>query len=230
MTLPCVLIVEDDQRIATLIANFLQKEGFETATAADGRQAFSMFSECLFDLVVLDLMLPDVEGTLLAAKLKTIKDCPILMLTAIDDELQEVQALDAGIDDYLSKPVQPQKLLARIKALLRRVKSERPLHIDSSLRINEVSREVTYRGQKVLLTDAEFDLLDFFIKHPNQKISREQMIKGLRGFDYDGQDRSIDMRVSALRKKLSDDSAPYQLIKTIRGLGYLFVTPGNNYR
>ena len=223
---PCLLIVEDDQRIATLIANFLQKEGFDTDVVFDGKQALSTYSRRRFDLVVLDLMLPDIEGTLLAAQLKLIKDCPILMLTAIDDELQEVQALDAGIDDYLSKPVQPQRLLARIKALLRRVKPENSGN-DTSLIVNEVNREVSYLGQKVLLTDAEFDLLDFFIKHPNQKISREQLIKGLRGFDYDGLDRSIDMRVSALRKKLSDEIAPYRLIKTIRGFGYLFVMPGS---
>ena len=224
---PCLLIVEDDQRIATLIANFLQKEGFHTQIAFDGKQALSIFSAGNFDLILLDLMLPDTEGTTLAAELKLIKDCPILMLTAIDDELQEVQALDAGIDDYLPKPVQPQRLLARVKALLRRVKVEHSDN-DTSLTVNEISREVSYLGQKVLLTDAEFDLLDFFLKNPNQKISREQLIKGLRGFDYDGLDRSIDMRVSALRKKLNDEHAPYRLIKTIRGFGYLFVMPGSN--
>ena len=224
---PCLLIVEDDQRIATLIANFLQKEGFDTEIALDGKQALSAFSASNFDLILLDLMLPDTEGTTLAAQLKSVKDCPILMLTAIDDELQEVQALDAGIDDYLPKPVQPQRLLARVKALLRRVKVEHPVH-ETSLTVNEISREVSYLGQKVLLTDAEFDLLDFFLKNPNQKISREQLIKGLRGFDYDGLDRSIDMRVSALRKKLNDEPAPYRLIKTIRGFGYLFVMPGSN--
>ncbi|MEO3879977.1 response regulator transcription factor [Rheinheimera sp. FR7-34] len=224
---PCLLIVEDDQRIATLIANFLQKEGFDTEIALDGKQALSVFSASNFDLILLDLMLPDTEGTTLAAQLKAVKDCPILMLTAIDDELQEVQALDAGIDDYLPKPVQPQRLLARVKALLRRVKVEHPVH-ETSLTVNEISREVSYLGQKVLLTDAEFDLLDFFLKNPNQKISREQLIKGLRGFDYDGLDRSIDMRVSALRKKLNDEHAPYRLIKTIRGFGYLFVMPGSN--
>ena len=224
---PCLLIVEEDQRIATLIANFLQKEGFDTEIAMDGKQALSAFSASNFDLILLDLMLPDTEGTTLAAQLKLIKDCPILMLTAIDDELQEVQALDAGIDDYLPKPVQPQRLLARVKALLRRVKVEYPVH-ETSLTVNEISREVSYLGQKVLLTDAEFDLLDFFLKNPNQKISREQLLKGLRGFDYDGLDRSIDMRVSALRKKLNDEHAPYRLIKTIRGFGYLFVMPGSN--
>ncbi|MEW9799734.1 response regulator transcription factor [Alteromonas sp. CYL-A6] len=226
MHLPCLLIIEDDQRIAMLIASFLQKEGFEVEIAFDGKQALGIYSMRRFDLVVLDLMLPDIEGTLLAAQLKLIKDRPILMLTAIDDELQEVQAFDAGVDDYLPKPVQPQRLLARIKALLRRVKPENSGN-DTSLIVNEVNREVSYLGQKVLLTDAEFDLLDFFIKHPNQKISREQLIKGLRGFDYDGLDRSIDMRVSALRKKLSDEIAPYRLIKTIRGFGYLFVMPGS---
>jgi two-component system response regulator RstA len=227
MHLPCLLIVEDDQRIATLIANFLQKEGFDTEIALDGKQALKAYSIRHFDLVILDLMLPDIEGTELATQLKIIKACPILMLTAIDDELQEVQALDAGIDDYLSKPVQPQRLLARIKALLRRVKNEHSDN-DNSLILNEISREVSYLGQKVMLTDAEFDLLDFFFKRPNQKISREQLIKGLRGFDYDGLDRSIDMRVSALRKKLNDENAPYRLIKTIRGFGYLFIMPGRD--
>ncbi|SNY44133.1 two-component system, OmpR family, response regulator RstA [Arsukibacterium tuosuense] len=227
MRQPLLLIVEDDQRIAALIASFLQREGFESVIATEGQQALTTFSNRVFDLVVLDLMLPDIDGTKLAAKLKTVRDCPILMLTAIDDELQEVQALDAGIDDYLSKPVQPQRLLARIKALLRRVKPGHSLK-DTSLIVNEISREVSYLGQKVLLTDAEFDLLDFFLKHPNQKISRDHLIKRLRGFDYDGLDRSIDMRVSALRKKLSDEDAPYRLIKTIRGFGYLFVMPGSD--
>jgi DNA-binding response OmpR family regulator len=216
-----LLLVEDDIRIANLISAFLVKQGFEVTTAASVQEARQIAS-VEHKLFILDLMLPDGNGVELAKELNSRFTTPTLMLTAVNEELQEIEALDAGIDDYLTKPIQPQRLLARIKALLRRQALTSPVSIKQNLQIDEVRREVFFQQELLSLTDSEFDLLLYFYKNPDRKVSRDELITALRGFEYDGVDRSIDMRVSALRKKLNDDNPPYRYIKTIRGFGYLF--------
>lgn len=214
-----LLLVEDDVRIAQLISAFLVKQGFDVMIAPSFSDAMQLASHD-FKLFILDLMLPDGNGVELAKELRAKFALPILMLTAVDEELQEIEALDAGIDDYLTKPIQPQRLLARIKALLRRQSPICEPH--QILVIDEIRREVVYQQNQMHLTDSEFDLLVYFYQNADRKISRDELITSLRGFEYDGVDRSIDMRVSALRKKLNDDTPPYNFIKTIRGYGYLF--------
>lgn len=214
-----LLLVEDDIRIANLISAFLVKQGFEVTIAPSLSEARRLVS-LDFKLFILDLMLPDGNGVELAKEFRARFAIPILMLTAVDEELQEIEALDAGIDDYLTKPIQPQRLLARIKALLRRPSTSAATH--QMLVIDEIRREVIYQQNQMHLTDSEFDLLVYFYNNSDRKISRDELITALRGFEYDGVDRSIDMRVSALRKKLNDDNPPYHFIKTIRGYGYLF--------
>lgn len=219
-----ILIVEDNPRISELVASFLCKEGYSVEIASSAEDALSFDSSC-FQLFIVDLMLPNMDGVDLTKKLKERVNTPILMLTAIDEELQEVHALDAGVDDYLAKPIQPQRLLSRVKALLRRNRD--PIQLRKFLNVNEIRREVTLDDRIIQLTDAEFDLLNYLVKHKDKKIKRNDLVSALRGFEYDGLDRSIDMRVSALRKKIGDDTPPYKIIRTIRGYGYLFTLPEN---
>lgn len=214
-----ILIVEDDIRVAELVSRFLEKEQYQVEIAHNTVSALKMPLD-QFDLFILDLMLPDEDGVNLAVKIKSQNTSPILMLTAIDEELQEVFALDSGVDDYITKPVRPQRLLARVKALLRR--QSVPETAETPFELNEMRRELRFDGRKVTLTDAEFDLMVYFHKNRNQRIKREDLVSVLRGLEYDGFDRSIDMRVSSLRKKLGDDHPPYKIIKTIRGYGYMF--------
>lgn len=212
------MLVEDDPRISLLISGFLHKQGFLVEVAGTVAEA-NLRASSDFDLFILDLMLPDGNGVNLACTLKSRFTAPILMLTAVDEELQEIEALDAGVDDYLAKPIQPQRLLARVKALLRR---QSKTVIRQSLLIDEIRREAIFANTPLQLTDSEFELLNYFHNNIERKISRDELISSLRGFEYDGVDRSIDMRVSGLRKKLGDDNPPYRFIKTIRGFGYLF--------
>lgn len=221
-----ILIVEDDQRLAELTAEYLQANGFEVAVEADGARAVRRILDSQPDLVVLDLMLPGEDGLSICRRVRGQYQGVILMLTARSDELDQVQGLDLGADDYVCKPVRPRLLLARINALLRRSDSADskvqalrfgPLQINNSL------REAWLDEQPIDLTGAEFDLLWLLASHAGRVLSREQIFTALRGVGYDGQDRSIDVRISRIRPKIGDDPIHPRLIKTLRSKGYLFV-------
>lgn len=221
-----ILIVEDDQRLAELTAEYLQANGFEVAVEGDGGRAVRRILDSQPDLVILDLMLPGEDGLSICRRVRGQFANPILMLTARSDELDQVQGLDLGADDYVCKPVRPRLLLARINALLRRSDapdSKRPeltfgpLHLDSRV------REARLNEQLIDLTGAEFDLLWLLASHAGSVLSREQIFTALRGVGYDGQDRSIDVRISKIRPKIGDDPIHPRLIKTLRSKGYLFV-------
>ncbi|QXH48136.1 response regulator transcription factor [Pseudomonas xanthosomatis] len=220
-----ILIVEDDQRLAELTAEYLQANGYEVSVEGDGARAVRRIIDSQPDLVVLDLMLPGEDGLSICRRVRGQYPGPILMLTARSDELDQVQGLDQGADDYVCKPVRPRLLLARIQALLRRSEpAERrqalefgPLNIDNRL------REARLGGQLIELTGAEFDLLWLLASNAGRVLSREQIFTALRGVGYDGQDRSIDVRISKIRPKIGDDPVNPRLIKTLRSKGYLFV-------
>lgn len=225
-----ILIVEDDQRLAELTREYLEGNGLHVAVEADGAQAAERIINERPDLVVLDLMLPGEDGLSICRKVRDRYDGPILMLTARADDLDQVLGLEIGADDYVCKPVRPRVLLARIRALLRRregvetapAASKRiqygPLVVDHAL------REAWLRGEGIELTGAEFDLLWLLTSNPGRTMSREQIFTELRGIEYDGQDRSIDVRISRIRPKIGDDPDHPRLIKTVRGKGYLFVS------
>ncbi|GAB6386831.1 winged helix-turn-helix domain-containing protein [Stutzerimonas marianensis] len=225
-----ILIVEDDQRLAELTREYLESNGLQVAIEADGAVAAERILRDGPDLVVLDLMLPGEDGLSICRKVRQRYDGPILMLTARADDLDQVLGLEIGADDYVCKPVRPRLLLARIRALLRRregseaapVSHKRlqygPLVVDSAL------REAWLRGEGIELTGAEFDLLWLLTSNPGRIMSREQIFAELRGIEYDGQDRSIDVRISRIRPKIGDDPDHPRLIKTVRGKGYLFVS------
>ena len=219
-----ILIVEDDQRLAELTREYLQSNGLNVSIEMDGALAAARILQEQPDLVILDLMLPGEDGLSICRKVRGQYEGPILMLTARTDDMDQVLGLEMGADDYVCKPVRPRVLLARIRALLRRREgSERrrlqfgPLVIDSAM------REAWLGEQAIELTSAEFDLLWLLTANAGRILSREEIFNALRGIEYDGQDRSIDVRISRIRPKIGDDPMHPRLIKTVRSKGYLFV-------
>lgn len=219
-----LLIVEDDQRIAKLLVQFLRSEQFTVDWLESGEAAVEYIQHTPPDLVILDLMLPKMDGIEVCEKIRPSFSNSILMLTACEGDIQEVTALNAGVDDFLSKPIRTHVLLARINALLRRQTSAQVSQIMlNDLSINHNKRTVTRDGQTIKLTDADFELLWILASRAGTIIKRDDLFYLLRGKAYDGLDRSIDMRISQLRKKLATPENNDGYIKTLRQLGYLFV-------
>jgi DNA-binding response OmpR family regulator len=228
-----ILLVEDDARLAELTATYLEQNGLRVAIEARGDRALERFAQDRPRLVLLDLLLPGKDGLSICRELRRQHDVPILILTARDTDFDHVIGLESGADDYVMKPVDPMVLLARVRALLRRVErpggtqvSERRADLVlGALRISETSREVWLHSQPVPLTTQEFELLSLLAHRAGELVSRDEVFRTMRGIDYDGMDRSIDGRVSKLRRKLGDDAAAPTRIKTVWGKGYLLV-PG----
>ena len=225
-----ILLIEDDARLAELTATYLEQNGLRVVVEARGERALERFSADRPRLVLLDLLLPGKDGLTICREIRKIGDVPILILTAKDTDLDHVIGLEAGADDYVMKPVDPMVLLARVRALLRRAEraevpsnERRPDVLLGALRISETSREVWLRGQSVPLTTQEFELLMLLARRAGELVSRDEVFRAMRGIDYDGLDRSIDGRVSKLRRKLGDDAAAPTRIKTVWGKGYLLV-------
>lgn len=213
-----VLIVEDEETIAEFVSMGLSYSGFRVAVARDGREGLAEFRRLRTDLVVLDVMLPEMDGFEVLRQLRLQSDVPVLMLTARGEVDDRVQGLDLGADDYLSKPFKFKELLARARALLRR----RHAPIGSELRVGPLTlrrdtREVTLRSALLNLTPREFDLLELFMHHPRQVFSRETILNRVWGYDFYGGTNVVEVHVSALRQKLGADR---DLIQTMRGVGY----------
>jgi two-component system response regulator RstA len=228
-----ILIVEDDERLASLTKEYLESNGLNVSVEGDGSRAIERIKEEQPDLVVLDLMLPGEDGLAVCRIVRPHYQGPILMLTARTEDLDQVLGLEMGADDYVPKPVRPRVLLARIRALLRRVnepqeESEVESSSDSRLTfghlvVDNAMREAWLADEAIDLTSAEFDLLWLLASHAGQVLTREEIFHQLRGIEYDGQDRSIDVRVSRIRPKVGDDPMNPRRIKTVRSKGYLFV-------
>ncbi|MBD9677336.1 response regulator [Pseudomonas sp. PDM18] len=225
-----ILIVEDDQRLAELTQDYLESNGLAVSIESHGGKAVERVLAERPDLVVLDLMLPGEDGLSICKRLRPDYDGPILMLTARTDDMDQVQGLEMGADDYVCKPVRPRVLLARIRALLRRSEPAEAAPAVSGKRltfgklvIDNAMREAWLDEQTIELTSAEFDLLWLLAANAGRILSREEIFNSLRGIEYDGQDRSIDVRISRIRPKIGDDPMHPRLIKTVRSKGYLFV-------
>ena len=231
-----ILIVEDDEKLAQLVREFLESNGYDVLLEVRGDRAVGRILGERPDLVLLDLMLPGKDGLTICREIRERYDGVILMLTARGDEVDEVIGLELGADDYVAKPVRPRVLLARIKSLLRRSErsqssQEEPNEGDKGgdaqrlevggLQIDARTRNASLGGRTLQLTTAEFDLLFFLAERAGEVVSREAIYVELRGIEYDGLDRSIDLRVARLRRKLGDDAKQPQLIKSVRGAGYL---------
>ncbi|MDP2562927.1 winged helix-turn-helix domain-containing protein [Psychrobium sp. 1_MG-2023] len=231
---PHILLVEDDVALAEWVVDYLQARDFKMTHTTRGDEAVNLIAQLNPDLVLLDGMLPGLDGIDVCKAVRPQFTNPIIMITARDEEIDEVLGLEMGADDYMTKPVRARALLARIRGALRRsermqqpatVNDESSAEIDrlqfSGLVISLQSRTVSLDGEVIKLSSNEFDVLWFLASKAGEVVSREELVSHLRGFDYDGFDRSIDLRISRLRKKLNDNSAEPFRIKTIWGKGYL---------
>ena len=223
-----ILLIEDDAEISRLTAMYLDVEGYQVAVIDDGALALAAIKKTKPELIILDLMLPGMNGIEICKAAREFYHQPILILTACDDDISEVSLLKMGADDYLVKPLRPHVLVARIEALLRRSQAtlesqSKQAAVATALTISEASNKVTFQGKLLTLTGSEYEMLKLLHKNVGKVISREQCCQALRGIDYDFSNRSIDMRISALRKKLGDDEMPYQVITTIRNQGYKLI-------
>lgn len=229
---PHILVVEDDKSLADWIQEYLTNQGFRVSVVDRGDSAVAQITSDAPDLVVLDGMLPGMDGLDVCKAVRPEYSGPIVMLTARDEEIDEVLGLEVGADDYLTKPVKPRILLARIKTLMRRQsisstgQEQRHKIVLSGLTIDQSSRVVMLDDKVVKVSSNEFDVLWLLAEKAGQLVTRDELVTKLRGFEYDGFDRSIDLRVSRLRKKLGDDPAEPYRIKTIWGKGYLFAKDG----
>lgn len=225
-----ILLVEDDTELAGMVGDFLTPYGFEIATEGNGIRAIDRILDEEPAAVILDINLPGIDGFEVCRRVRAQYKGAIIFLTARGDEMDEVVGLEIGADDFMSKPVRPHALLARLRTHIARASHDNEdeasiIELDT-IEINAASRECHLDGQTIELTTAEFDLLWLLAKNAGKVVSRSDLCLELNGFKYDGLDRSIDLRVSRLRKKLGDDSNHPQLVKSVRGVGYMLSISG----
>jgi len=228
-----VLVVDDDQAIRELLAEYLSKNNFEVLTAEDGIEMDLLLTNNNPDLIILDIMLPGDDGFTLCQRIRQTSNVPIIMLTANSDEMDRILGLEIGADDYIAKPFSPRELLARIKALLRRTN-----FVKDALKVEEKPRYIAFadwildtlqhnlqdkNGQLIPLTGADFQLLTLFLENKNRAVSRDQISQALHGRDAFANERGIDVHLSRLRQCLGDDAKAPKIIKTVRGAGYVFI-------
>jgi DNA-binding response OmpR family regulator len=220
---PRILVIEDEPTIIEFLRTGLAYEGYQVAVAADGRSGFEAITNETFDLIILDIMLPDMDGFEICRKLRERGDeTPIIMLTARREIEDRVTGLNLGADDYITKPFSFAELVARIRALLRRQgkRADRNILQAADLRLNSETHEVTRAGETIILTPIEFALLELFMQHPRRVFTRETLLNRVWGYDYAGDANVVDVHISHLREKIHDK--PPRLIQTIYGLGYAF--------
>lgn len=214
-----ILIVDDDPHIRELLGHFLNREGFETQEAGDGEEALAVLDEAQFDLVILDIMMPNMDGWALCKELRSSYELPVLMLTAMGETAQKVKGFELGTDDYMVKPFEPAELVVRVKALLRRYKIAVSHQIQiGRVQMNRQTFELLLDDQPHTLPLKEFELLFKLASHPGQTFSRDQLIEQIWGFDYEGDERTVDVHIRRLRERFPDECG--FRITTIRGLGY----------
>jgi DNA-binding response OmpR family regulator len=220
------MLVEDDARLAQLVTEYLSGYEFKVDLVTRGDEALSAFKTLLPDVVVLDLMLPGLDGVVVCRQIRDVAEVPILILTAREDSYDEVSVLEQGADDFVNKPVQPRVLLARLRALMRRAGSNTAPAAAAgvlefgALRIATGDRSVTWRGAPCVLSNTEYKLLMVLAESAGKVLSRDAILKKMRGIEFDGLDRSIDNCISKLRRKFDDSES--EKIKTVWGEGYLF--------
>lgn len=228
-----ILVVDDDREISTLLAEYLEKNGYKALIAGDGKAMWKTLEDTRIDLIVLDLNLPGEDGLTLCRSLRTRSNIPVIMLTARGEPLDRILGLEMGADDYLPKPFEPRELFARIRSVLRRTQALPPSMQTSEplqMRFAGWTMDFTARhlinpeGVIVALSGAEFRLLKIFLEHANRVLSRDQLLNMTQGRDADPFDRSIDLQISRLRQKLGEDARSPQIIKTVRNEGYVLAT------
>lgn len=234
-----VLVVDDEQSIVTLLKYNLEQAGYEVMTASDGQTALNMATTLVYDVILLDVMLPKLDGMEVCKQLRQKKNfTPIIMLTAKDDELDKILGLEFGADDYLTKPFSPREVVARVKALLRRSmisgQQEKEVNeIDKAkmvvgkIEINEQKHEAFVNGEPLGLTLKEFELLAYLVKNCGKVLTREVLLSTIWNYDFAGDTRIVDVHISHLREKIETNTKKPEYIKTVRGLGYKLEEPTN---
>jgi len=226
-----VLMIDDDERLVELVKDYLSPHGFTLISAHDGLRGIETFEREVVELIILDLMLPELDGLEVCKRIRGTSDIPIIMLTARGEETDRIVGLELGADDYLPKPFNPRELLARIKAILRRSAGAMPDEPpDARVTVGEVSldpaaRRVHVGEREVVLTTAEFDLLHVLLQSAGRVLSRDQLMQQLHGSSWSYFDRSIDVHISRIRQKIEENPRSPALVKTIRGVGYQFARP-----
>ena len=220
-----ILVVDDEPKIVQLARDYLEKSGFQVLTSGDGQQALAITRQEHPDLIVLDLMLPGMDGLDVCRAIRRESDVPIIMLTARAEETDQLIGLELGADDYITKPFSPRALVARVRALLRRTQGN--LLQQETVRIGDLEldlrrKQLCLKGEIIHLTRSEFLLLETLAKHPGQPLSREQLLEKLHGVVFDGVDRSVDSHIKNLRRKIEPDPADPIYIQTVYGFGYKF--------
>ncbi len=220
-----ILIVEDESSFSEALSFLLGKEGYDVAVAATGTDAIKQFNENGADLILLDLMIPEISGVEVCKTIRTTSQVPIIMLTAKDSEIDKVVGLELGADDYVTKPYSSRELIARIKAVLRRgssedVTPENGIHTVAGIRLDTGKHQVTVNGTLISLPLKEFELLEFLMRNSGRVLTRTQLIDRIWGGDYYGDTKTLDVHIKRLRSKIEADPANPVLIQTIRGLGY----------
>lgn len=230
-----ILVVDDDENLRRLVAAYLENEGYEVEQAADADAALASVEKREPALILLDLMLPGLSGLEVARRIRARRQIPILMLTARGSEDDMLQGFAAGADDYLVKPFSPKVLVARVRAILRRSglgpqeEEEKALSV-GGISIDRKTREVRIEGREIELTTTEFDLLRVLAEHPGWVYSREELLEAVWGYKYLGDSRLVDVHIANLRKKIGDDPADPQFVRTVRGVGYKLQSPGDELR
>ncbi len=230
-TTPTILVVDDEERLRSLVCSYLVQEGFHVLIAGDGTRALELMHTEQPDLVVLDLMLPGIDGLEVCRRLRTFSDAYVLMLTARGEEIDRVIGLEVGADDYLTKPFSPRELVARIRAMLRRPRSGSasealppPLQF-GALTIDQARHEASLAAVPLVLTNLEYELLVGLAAHPGRTFTRAQLLDRIWGTDYFGDDHVVDVHIANLRKKLGPGPDGLERIKGVRGIGYQYALP-----
>ena len=224
-----ILVVDDESKIRSVIKAYLEREGYEVSEEGNGKQAFERIKNNPYDMVILDLMLPEMSGEMICSETRKFSDVPILMLTAKKEEMSRLQGLSLGADDYVVKPFSPKEIVLRVQAILRRVKPTetaqevtRLSYNDGYLTIDDKEKVVTKNNAEVNLTSNEYDILSVMAKNPDRTFSREDIIELAFGYDYEGYDRTVDTYIKTLRKKIEPDAKKPEFIVTVYGMGYKF--------
>jgi DNA-binding response OmpR family regulator len=230
-----LLVVDDDQGLRELLHEYLSAQGFDVATVADGVAMERYLQESSVHLVILDLMLPGEDGLALARKLRARGNLPIIMLSARGDDVDRIIGLEVGADDYLAKPFNPRELLARIRAVLRRNEEvteqvstveDSAVHHFGKYKLDANTHSLFKDSVEIALTAGEFNLLNIFVAHPNKVLSRDQLMDLMKGYERSPFDRSIDIRITRLRRKIEADPSTPEYLRTVWGEGYMFTPIG----
>ncbi len=226
-------MVDDDEGLRRLTGEYLENSGFVVTGVGNGAQMHRALEAGRFDLIILDIMLPDTDGLTLAREIRADVDCPIIMLSARGEDVDRIIGLEVGADDYLAKPFNPRELLARIRAVLRRKDSANAgspsdVYAFGPYRLNYSNQTLKREGSEISLTTGEFNLLRFFSHNANRVLTRDSILQELKGYEHNPMDRSVDVQITRLRRKIEADPSRPVYIRTVRGSGYLFSPEGGD--